>query len=94
MVLLIKIYNPQNSLKNLQLEKQTVDIKRQLIEAFAIQKYRTRQFTAFQGGKLLGHTSRWETDLFLKKNHCYGYTEEDFEQDSKTLDKLFKETNQ
>nr|WP_246556345.1 UPF0175 family protein [Desulfonema magnum] len=74
-----------------QLEKRSADVSQQFREALAIWKYRTRELTAFQVGELLGHTSRWETDAFLKKHHCYGYTEEDFEQDGKTLDKLFEE---
>ncbi len=75
----------------MQLERRSENVSRQFTEALAIQKYRTREYTAFQVGKLLGHTSRWETDAFLKKNHCYGYTQEDFDKDSKTIDELLKE---
>ncbi len=74
----------------MQLERRPGNVSRQFTEALAVQKYRIREFTAFQVGELLGHASRWETDVFLKKHHCHGYTEDDFEQDGKTLDELFE----
>ncbi|QTA89678.1 UPF0175 family protein [Desulfonema magnum] len=74
-----------------QSERHSENVSQQFGEALAIQKYRTREFTAFQIGEMLGHTSRWETDAFLKKHHCHGYTEEDFEKDGKTLDELLDE---
>ncbi len=75
----------------MQLERRSGNVSRQFAEALAVQKYRSREFTAFQVGEMLGHRSRWETDAFLKKHHCCGYTEEDFEQDGKTLDELFQQ---
>lgn len=75
----------------MQLENCPDNVSQQFREALAVQKYRTREFTAFQVGEMLGHTSRWETDAFLKKHHCYGYTEEDFEKDGRTLDRLLEE---
>ncbi|HHC25117.1 MAG TPA: hypothetical protein ENK58_06860 [Desulfobacterales bacterium] len=73
----------------MQLERRSGNVSRQFTEALAVQKYRTRGFTAFQVGEMLGHASRRKTDAFLKKHHCYGYTEKDFEQDGRTLDELF-----
>lgn len=68
-----------------QLERRSENVSQQFREALAVQKYRTRDFTAFQVGEMLGHASRWETDAFLKKHHCHGYTEEDFEKDAEQL---------
>ncbi len=72
----------------MQLERRSGNVSQQFREALAVQKYRAREFTAFQVGEMLGHTFRWETDAFLKKHRCHGYTEEDFEKDGKTLDEL------
>jgi hypothetical protein len=74
-----------------QLERHPQNVSQQFREALAVQKYRSRELTAFQVGEMLGHRSRWETDAFLKNRHCYGYTEEDFEKDGRTVDRLLEE---
>jgi hypothetical protein len=59
-----------------------VDLARVAIEALAAQGYRTDKLTHTEVQKLLGFTSRWETDNFLKRAGAYlNYTEADLEHD-------------
>ena len=52
------------------------------LEAIAIEGYRSGALSHAQVQRVLGHTSRWETDAFLKKAEVYlDYTEADLEQD-------------
>lgn len=41
------------------------DASRALLEAYALEGYRSRRLTAFHVRKLLGHASRQETERFL-----------------------------
>jgi predicted HTH domain antitoxin len=43
------------------------DLPRQALEALAVEAYRSDILSAFEVQKMLGLTSRWETDAFLKK---------------------------
>ena len=53
---------------------------RRVLEAVAVETYRSGVLTAFQVSELLGHSSRWETESFLKRAHAYlHYTEDDLE---------------
>lgn len=62
------------------------DVPRRVLEATAAEAYRTRVLTAYQVGQLLGHSSRWETDEFLKRVQAYlHYTEADLERDLAAL---------
>jgi len=62
------------------------DMPRRVLEAVAVEAYRSGVLTAFQVGELLGHSSRWETESFLKRVHAYlHYTEDDLERDLATL---------
>jgi predicted HTH domain antitoxin len=62
------------------------DMPRRVLEAVAAEAYRSGALTAFQIGELLGHGSRWETELFLKRIQAYlHYTEDDLERDLATL---------
>jgi hypothetical protein len=62
------------------------DVPRRVLEATAAEAYRTGVLTAHQVGQLLGHTSRWETEAFLKRVQAYLHcTEADLERDLATL---------
>ncbi len=62
------------------------DVSRRVLEAVAAEAYRTGALTAFQTGELLSHTSRWETEAFLKRVQAYlHYTEDDLERDLAAL---------
>ena len=58
------------------------DLSRVALEAIAAQGYRSGKLTHAEVQKMLGLTSRWETDSFLKQAGAYlDYTEADLEQD-------------
>ena len=62
------------------------DMPRRVLEAVAAEAYRSDVLTAFQVGELLGHSSRWETESFLKRVHAFlHYNEDDLERDLAAL---------
>ena len=62
------------------------DVSRGALEAVALEGY--RDGARDQVGRLLG-LSFWDTEAFLKEHRAYlAYTEEDFEQDGRDLDRL------
>lgn len=68
------------------LRSQWKDLPRRVLEAVAVEAYRTGALTAHQVGELLGHVSRWETESFLKRVQAYlHYTEDDLERDIAAL---------
>ncbi len=65
------------------------DLPRQALEALAAATYRSGIFSMAQVRRLLGHESRFETHAFLKQAGAYlDYTEEDLEEDLRTLGEL------
>jgi len=70
------------------LENAWRDVPRGTLEAVAVEGYRDGSLTRDQVGRLLG-LSFWETEAFLKERQAFlAYTEEDFEEDRKDLDRL------
>jgi predicted HTH domain antitoxin len=62
------------------------DLPRRVLEAVAVEAYRSDALTAYQVGELLSHGSRWETESFLKRVQAYlHYTDEDLERDLAAL---------
>lgn len=61
------------------------DPSRAALEAFGLEAYRQRRLSAYQLRNLLGMTSRWELDAFLKGHQVETYTAEDFEHDLDTI---------
>jgi len=62
------------------------DLPRQALEALAVEAYRSEILSAFEVQKMLGLTSRWETDAFLKKAQAHlDYSAEDLARDLETL---------
>ena len=57
------------------------DPARAALEAIAVEAYRRQRLSAYQLRKLLGTSSRYELDGFLKERQVYDYTLEDFEKD-------------
>ena len=58
------------------------DLSRVALEALAVQEYRSGKLTHAEVQKILGLTSRWETDSFLKRVGAYlDYTEAHLEHD-------------
>jgi predicted HTH domain antitoxin len=66
------------------------DPSRALLEALAIEGYRSGTLTAYQTRRLLGFETRFELDGFLKAHNIweYAYSLEDLEQDRRTLQHL------
>ncbi len=54
---------------------------RAALKAIAVEAYRQRRISGYQLRTLLGITSRYELDGFLKRHEVYDYTIEDFEND-------------
>jgi predicted HTH domain antitoxin len=74
-----------------QLAEKGQDLSRAALEALAIDAYRMNRITGLQLRNLLNIPSRHELDGFLKHHGVpLEYTIEDFEQDRKTLDKLWQ----
>jgi hypothetical protein len=62
------------------------DVPRRVLEAVAAEAYRCGALTAHQVGELLGHGSRWQTELFLQRVQAYlHYNEDDLERDLAAL---------
>jgi Uncharacterised protein family (UPF0175) len=57
------------------------DPARAALEAIALEAYRQRHLSGYQLRMLLGISSRYELDGFLKQRQVYDYTLEDFEKD-------------
>ncbi len=65
-----------------QLSEKWGSLSRGALEAIAIEGYRSGALSHAQVQRILGHSSRWETDAFLKKTEVFlNYTEADLEQD-------------
>jgi len=62
------------------------DPVRAVLEAMALEAYRERRITAYQLRTVLGISSRFELDGFLKEHRIETYTAEDLEHDLAGLD--------
>jgi predicted HTH domain antitoxin len=73
---------------------QRPDPAREALEALAIAGYRTGKLSAYQAGSLLGFTSRFQFEGFLKAHNIleHAYSAEDLADDVKTLRDLPDET--
>lgn len=71
-----------------QLEREWRDVPRRVLEAIAVEGYRSGALSRAQVGDLLG-LSFWETEAFLKERQAYlAYRTEDFEEDRATLKRI------
>ncbi len=61
---------------------------RAALEALAVEAYRDRRVTAYQLRTILGISSRYELDAFLKEHKVEKYTIADFEHDLATIREL------
>jgi predicted HTH domain antitoxin len=67
------------------------DIPRRVLEAVAVEGYRSGALTPGQVQRLL-NLSRWETEALLKERQAYlHYDEADLTQDRATLDRVLPE---
>jgi len=64
------------------LAAQSGGVSRAVLEAVAIEAYRSGSITPVQVQQMLGLRSRWETEAFLKRAEAFhDYTAEDLERD-------------
>lgn len=62
------------------------NLPRRLLEAIALEAYRSGVFTSAEVGRLLGSESRWDTEAFLQQHGAFpDYTEDDLAQDVEVL---------
>lgn len=61
------------------------DLSRAALEAIGVEAYRQGRLSGYQLRMLLGISSRYELDEFLKGHQVYDYTVEDLEQDLASL---------
>lgn len=71
-----------------QLRHTGMDVPRGMLEAFALEGYRSERLSSEEVMRLLGFDSRVELDTFLKEHGVYDYTLEDLEQDRATSTRL------
>ncbi|HEX4809268.1 MAG TPA: UPF0175 family protein [Bryobacteraceae bacterium] len=69
------------------------DPARAALEALGLEAYRQRRITGYQLRTMLGISSRYELDGFLKQHEVYDYTIEDFEHDLATIRELEESRN-
>ena len=69
------------------------DPARVALEAIALEAYRQQRLSGYQLRTLLGISSRYELDAFLKKHQVYDYTVEDFEKDLGAIRELRTKQN-
>ena len=61
---------------------QAGDVSRAVLEAVAVETYRSGAITLAQVQQMLGMRSRWETESFLRRAEAYhDYTMDDLERD-------------
>ncbi|MCC6362640.1 MAG: UPF0175 family protein [Bryobacterales bacterium] len=64
------------------LAARSADVTRAVLEAVAIEAYRTGAITPAQVQEMLSLRSRWETEAFLRRAEAYhDYTMDDLERD-------------
>ena len=74
-----------------QLEREWHDVPRRVLEAIAIEAYRSTALSREQVGDLL-RLSFWETETFLKQHQAFlAYGVEDLEEDRATLKRVLRQ---
>ena len=64
------------------------DPARAVLEAIALERYRSDRLSEAEVRRLLGFETRMEVHAFLKEHEIYDFTAADFEQDRETLRQL------
>jgi predicted HTH domain antitoxin len=66
------------------------DIPRRILEAVALEGYRSEQLSRGQVSEMLG-LNFWETEAFLKAHGAYlNYSKEDLEQDARSNERVLR----
>lgn len=68
------------------------DVTRAVLEAVAIEAYRSGANTPLQVQEMLGHRSRWETESFLHRAEaCHDYRMDDLDRDIAAIRDAFRQ---
>lgn len=72
-----------------------ISLPREILEALVVRAYQSEKITSAEVGRILGLSSRWAVDAFLKEHNAnLHYDETDLERDRETLRQLrAKHTN-
>ena len=74
------------------LQQQWGNLPKHILELLVVQGYCSEAITRSEVGQILGLSSQFEVDAFLKQANAYlHYDEADFDQDLKTMEKLRNE---
>lgn len=74
------------------LEVRWGNVSERAAEAVAAEAYREGALTSAEVGRMLGHTSRWETHDFLKRMQAHAdFTAEDVQRDTDTIREVLGE---
>ncbi len=64
-------------------------LAREILEVLVVRTYQAEKITSAEVGRILGLSSRWAVDIFLKQHNAdLHYDESDLEQDRATFQKL------
>ena len=64
-------------------------LAREILEVLVVRTYQAEKITSAEVGRILGLSSRWAVDVFLKQHNAdLHYDESDLEQDRATFQKL------
>ncbi len=67
----------------------SAQLAREILEALVVQAYQTEKITSAEVGRILGISSRWAVDSFLKQHQAdLHYDEADLGSDRETLRQL------
>jgi predicted HTH domain antitoxin len=82
----IEIELPDDVARQLEARWGTEGLPRKALEALTVEAYRSGVITAADVQRLLGFSSRWETEALLKRSQAYlDYDESDLEQDMSAI---------
>lgn len=71
---------------------QAGDVSRAVLEAVAVEAYRSAKITPAQVQQMLGLRSRWETESFLRRAEAYhDYTMGDLERDIAAINDAWRQ---
>ena len=82
----IEIELPEDVARQLEARWGAGVLPRKALESLAVEAYRSGVITAAEVQRVLGLSSRWETEDFLKQAHAHlDYTESDLEEDTSAI---------
>jgi predicted HTH domain antitoxin len=82
----IEIELPEDVARRLEAQWGTEGLPRKALEALVVEAYRSGAITAAEVQRVLGLSSRWEAEAFLKRAQAHlDYAESDLEEDASAI---------